>query len=123
MLVALIPLVFILLAGLSILLRRGVIGMQVGLGLLGVWFLALLIAGFGAAKMASNYQQVVETSPAYQEISRTVPLDGAFTSLDLERGVSVKIVQATSLPPRSPRQVVPNISTRIPLVSKMARSR
>ncbi|MCE9541756.1 DUF2807 domain-containing protein [Candidatus Kaiserbacteria bacterium] len=94
-LVAVIPLLFILFAGVSLLVKRGVLYMQAGLMLLGVWFIALLVSGFGAATVISNYDRIVRTLPAYQVVSKTVPLD-SFAAIDIGSGADVRIVATSS---------------------------
>jgi phage shock protein PspC (stress-responsive transcriptional regulator) len=91
-----IPLVFILAGGIALLRKRGVLSGVLALGLLGVWFVSLLVSGFGAAKVAANYQKVVDASPAYQTTSHTIPLSEPFTKVVLEHGVALRMVTGTS---------------------------
>lgn len=94
-----IPLIFVLLAGVALLTKRSVIIAQAALALLGIWFVSLLVSGFGAARVVTNYQNFVETAPAYQTTSLSIPLEGDFDSLIIERGASVNIVQGTTSVP------------------------
>lgn len=95
----LIPLFFVLLAGLSILAKRSIITMQIGLSFLGVWFLSLVIAGFGIATMVGNYETYLATAPVYQEVTQTMPITGPVTALDVRDGAHVTIVHGTSTEP------------------------
>lgn len=96
MIALVVPLMFVLLSGASLLAKRNVMHAQASLAFLGIWFVALMLSGFGVARVIANYQNHVENSPAYQETTLQIPLDGAFDALVVERGASLSVVQGTS---------------------------
>jgi hypothetical protein len=92
---ALIPALFVLFAGISLLRRKSAIPGAAALGLLGIWVIALACSGFGVAEMAAGYQDFVRTSPAYKTVATTLPLDGGFDAVSVE-GLQLRIERATS---------------------------
>lgn len=96
----LIPLLFVMLSGLSLLRKKILITGASALGLLGTWFLALLICGFGVASVAGNYQRYIDASPTYQMVEQPIVIMGALSgpidTLTLSGGIDVDIVQSTS---------------------------
>lgn len=86
-----IPFFFILLSGLSILKKKNLISASLGSGLLGVWFVSLLVSGFGAAQVANNYERLAAMAPAYQSQTISLPLSGPFENLRIENGLSVRL--------------------------------
>ena len=91
-----VPLLFVLLLGLSLLRRKNIVTFTVGAGLLGTWFLGLIVAGFTLATAASNYQEYIERAPAYQEVSETLAVEGEFSAVALARGVSLEFAEGTT---------------------------
>lgn len=92
----LVPALFILIAGISLFQKKTIISGAVGLGLLGIWFVALMISGFGVAKIAERYQDFIATSPSYQETTRPLSVEGTFEKLELTNGIHVEVVTGTS---------------------------
>jgi len=87
---ALIPLLFILALGMRLLRYRYHFSSQVGFGLLGVWFLALLLSAVLLANSVSSYERYIRTAPGYQETTQNVSV-GAFTSIAVDGDVSVTV--------------------------------
>ncbi len=92
-LVLAIPALFIFLLAASVISKRSLIRSNVGLGLAGVWAIALVFTGVAAFKGGLAYQDYVNTSPQYQEVSKNIPFDGKVTALDASFGQSVTLVQ------------------------------
>ncbi len=92
-LAVIIPALFVLIAGISILRRKSSLTLPIALGMLGVWFAALVITGFGASKIVNNYQEFVRTSPDYQMATSTIALPSDLRALALTDGVQVTVVK------------------------------
>jgi phage shock protein PspC (stress-responsive transcriptional regulator) len=92
---ALIPVLFILFAAISILRKKAAIPGFAALGLLGVWVIALMGSGFGIAQMATGYQEYVRSSPTYKVATTELPLESSFDALSVS-GLHIRIEQATS---------------------------
>ncbi len=93
---AVIPLIFLLLGGVSLLQRKNVINFAVASSLLGTWFIALILSGYSLATGISNYQETIASAPAYQRIEKPIDVQGSFSKLQIEKGVDLEIVQSTS---------------------------
>lgn len=63
-----IPVLFVLIAGLSLIKKKSVISSVVGFGLLGIWFISLLICGFGVSKVMDSYQAMGHPLPPVFQI-------------------------------------------------------
>jgi phage shock protein PspC (stress-responsive transcriptional regulator) len=92
-LVMMIPALFALLGGISLFKKKNMITSYVGLGLLGVWLIALSISGYGVAKVANRYEALVNTLPAYEEATNTVAIEETFDNLVIQNGLNVNIVE------------------------------
>jgi len=79
---ALIPLIFVFALGLRLALRKNILPATIGFGLIGVWALFLIAGGIIGTKIAGEFYQYRETSPAYQTETRTLEV-GAFDSIDI----------------------------------------
>ncbi len=98
-LAALIPLFFMLVAGSTLLLKRVTLAMRALLALLGIWFIALVICGFGLAETVTHYQRYVAEAPELQTVSQPIAFDGAFSAVSIEDRVRLEIVLGTSTEP------------------------
>ena len=96
MISAVIPLLFLLLGGISLLQRKNVVNVAIASSMLGTWFVALVVSGFAFATAATNYEEVVASSPAYKEVTQEIPLTGAFDKIALSQGMDVEVVRGTS---------------------------
>lgn len=95
-LVFMIPLIFLLLLAFWILSKKTSISTPIALGLLILWFSALFVSGLGAAKIIANYENTVGKTPAYQETTLTIPIEGDFDSLEIKHGIDITLIQNTS---------------------------
>ncbi len=95
-LAAIIPLLFLFIGGITMLQRKSLISAPVSFGLLGVWFITLVVSGFGVASAVGNYQQIVNSSPAYQEVTQPLPLGASFRALKITHGIDVEIVASST---------------------------
>lgn len=93
---ALIPLFFMLIAGLALLMKRISVSARTALVLLGIWLVMLVACSFGIAETVTNYQQYVAAAPEYQTESQPLELGGSFTSVVVEDGVHLEIVESTT---------------------------
>lgn len=111
----LIPALFILLSGITVIGKKRVITSTLGFGMLGIWFISLIISGFGIAKIVNAHEEFVRTSPSYQLTERTVPLDGEFTKAKITDGISLVIVkgETPSLTAKGRGRDIENIQTRL----------
>ncbi len=91
-----IPAAFLLMTGLSLFQRKSVVNGTMALGMLGAWFVSLVLSGFAAATAATNYHEFVRASPAHAETSEEIVLSGTFSSVAVARGMSVEFAQGTS---------------------------
>jgi phage shock protein PspC (stress-responsive transcriptional regulator) len=92
-LAVIIPAVFVLLSGISLLQKRSLFTTALILGSLGVWFIALSATGFGAAKMADNYERLVTNSPSHKEVRSEIPLDTSFDKVTVSDGLRITIAR------------------------------
>ncbi len=90
-----IPFLFVFIAGIAAIFKKTLINSQFGLGLLGIWIVALAVSGFGVARVADNYQTIINTSPEYREITREIQLSETFSVLKVKQA-SVMIIESTS---------------------------
>lgn len=88
-----VPLVFILLIGISLMLMRSIFRALPSITLIGIWFAALVTLAAITPSVAEKYQQFIDTDPAYQVISRGYDAKD-FTSIIAENGVRVTLKQA-----------------------------
>jgi phage shock protein PspC (stress-responsive transcriptional regulator) len=87
---ALIPLIFVFALGLRLTFRKNVLPSAIGFGLFGVWALFLIAGGIIGTKIAGEFYQYTETSPAYQKETRALEV-GTFDSIDIrEAHVTLK---------------------------------
>jgi phage shock protein PspC (stress-responsive transcriptional regulator) len=93
----LIPVFFVLLGGLSIIRKKSFFSSYVGFSLLGIWLISLIISGFGFSQIATNYSKLAENSEAFQATTISLPLDGEFQNLKISDGISLKIIQDTTV--------------------------
>ncbi len=109
-----IPAFFIFTGGLSLLQRKRFLTAPIGFSFLGVWLLALLVSGFGVAKIVSQYENVILTSPYYETVTKTLPIPETFDMLELTDGMHVEIIASStaSLVVVGNRDSVERISTR-----------
>jgi phage shock protein PspC (stress-responsive transcriptional regulator) len=89
---ALIPLLFILALGMRLLRYRYSFGSSVGFGLIGAWFIAILLSAVLLASSVASYSRYIRTAPAYQKVTQDVPV-GAFTEIDVIGNVSVDVTE------------------------------
>lgn len=87
-----IPVIFIFLAGISLLKKKSAISGTMSSAIAGLWFVSLVASGFGAAKVASNYESFIETSPAFQTVEVPVTLSGEFDKLNVSDGMDIQII-------------------------------
>jgi phage shock protein PspC (stress-responsive transcriptional regulator) len=66
-----IPAIFILAVGVSMLRKRSVLHPPVGFGLIAVWFAALIAAGVLGIRTGMQWQSFEENHPAYQRVTTT----------------------------------------------------
>ncbi len=93
---AIIPLLFLLIGGITMLRKKSLISTPVSLGLLGVWFVTLFVSGFGVASAVGNYQKIVSSSPGYQEVTQMLPIDSSFHALKIRHGIDVDIIASST---------------------------
>lgn len=91
MLVALMPVVALLLLGLSLLSKRHLLSLTTAVTMLGIWFVAVMISSFSIAKGINNYRAYQETAPAYQELSENIPLEATFSAISAKNDVALEI--------------------------------
>jgi len=110
-----IPSFFVLLGGVSTLKKKNLISSTLGFGLLGIWFISLIISGFGIARIASNYNEFTATSPLYESTSTAILLSGQFERLKVSDGVSLTVSQSatTTLTAFGKARDIDSISARI----------
>ncbi len=88
-----IPVVFIFLFAISLLRRKAAMKSALGFSLLGIWFVSLIASGIFLSQSVFAYRDYVKTSPDYETITQTVPLEGAITDLLISSGRQVVLVQ------------------------------
>ncbi len=115
MLVIMIPILAVFVGGIALLLKKHIFSGSVSATLLGVWFLALAVSGFSIAKTAHNYFAYTSTAPEYQEVTTVIPIEGAFTKLSVERGLSIEITEGseTTLSATGRAKQIERLSTRV----------
>ncbi|HVS79755.1 MAG TPA: PspC domain-containing protein [Candidatus Paceibacterota bacterium] len=80
-LAVIIPLFLIFALGFRLFRRRNFLPSAVGIGLVGIWSLALIAAGITWTKVGSDYHEYEQTSPEYQIVERTLDVTG-FTKIE-----------------------------------------
>ncbi|HEY0907897.1 MAG TPA: DUF2807 domain-containing protein [Candidatus Paceibacterota bacterium] len=88
-----IPLVFILIFAIGLLRKKNIVSSSVGFGLLGLWCLSLVIGGALGIRTGMSYSDYTQTNPRYKSVTETIPLSSPISSLVIDRGVNVTIVQ------------------------------
>lgn len=91
---ALIPLILISAFGYRLLRARTLISGSIGLGLLGIWALAVVAVGVCGFKIAGDYYYYTETNPEYAVSTRSVEL-ADFSHIVVE-GVHVRIAEGSA---------------------------
>lgn len=94
--VVVIPAFFVFVGGLSLLQKRSVLNTGISLSFLGIWFIAIIISGFGVAKVVSNYERLTQTSPEYQTTTQVIPITEEFGSIQVSNGLDVEIKKSTT---------------------------
>ncbi|MFN7160765.1 MAG: GIN domain-containing protein [Candidatus Gracilibacteria bacterium] len=93
-LVIIIPSVIIFIFGIGFLRNKNLMNGTLGFTLLGIWSIALIVAGVSTSKAVISYKEFVETSPLFETVSQNLPLPaGAITNLDLTNGQHVTLIQ------------------------------
>lgn len=112
---ALVPGLFAFFGGLSLFRKRNIITSSIALSMLGIWLVALSVSGYGVAKVATRFENMVSTSPAFEEVMKPILLEGDFNKLDIQNGVSVEIVEnaTTSLSVSGTIKSVDTISAEV----------
>jgi phage shock protein PspC (stress-responsive transcriptional regulator) len=95
-LVIIIPALFIFFIGILLAFKKNVMTGSRALAFLGIWFIALMVSGFGVAKVMGNYESFVRTSPDYQSATLNIPLSGIFDELEIQNGLDVEITKSTT---------------------------
>ncbi len=90
-----VPLLFISLLGSSLIAGRSTVRTGAAIGLLGLWFAALLSGGIIGANYGPRIASYVEEAPQYQKISRTVEVS-PFSNITARNGVEISYTQGTS---------------------------
>ncbi len=96
-LAALIPAVYVLIAGIALVFKKSYLTAPVGFGMLGVWLVSLVVVAFSGARIADNYQTFVRNSPAYEVSTTPIPIDNNFSKLAIEDGVDVVLRESNSV--------------------------
>jgi hypothetical protein len=91
--VVVIPLAFIFLLGFRLLRTRFRLSTSVGFGMLGAWFLAVILAGVLLVHTIGDYERYMRTSPAYQEVTQVISTE-AFNGIRADDGIDVTIASA-----------------------------
>jgi phage shock protein PspC (stress-responsive transcriptional regulator) len=78
-----IPLLFVLFAGISLLQRRSALPAPIGLGMLGTWFVTLLVSGFCVSSAIGNYMQHTRVSPSQMSTSTAISVGDTYVSENL----------------------------------------
>ena len=88
-----VPAALLFLLAISSLRKKMAIKAGLGFGLLGIWILAIALLGGSSAVMVASYQDYADTNPAYETVSRTIPLEGKIAAIDVSNGQRVAIVE------------------------------
>lgn len=115
MLAFIIPAFFVLIGGIALILKRAVMSSYVVFPVLGVWFIALLISGFGVAKIAQNYTEGVSNKSNIAMSETVIPLDGVFDKVEIAKDIDMTIVRSatTSLSARGRETELPSLEVRV----------
>jgi phage shock protein PspC (stress-responsive transcriptional regulator) len=89
-----VPLMFILSFGKTIVRGRSEGRGRWGLGLLGVWFIALIALGVAATKIVPRYQDMLENNPNYRTVTQTFDAKD-FSKIDVQNGIDVEIKEGS----------------------------
>jgi len=110
-----VPALFVLFGGISLLQKKSVISAPVGLGVLGVWLVAITVTGFGSARAADSYRNIIDESPDYRTVTVPIEITGEFDRVDIEDNLSVDIVESevVSLTATGRRRDVEILSARV----------
>lgn len=88
-----VPIVFLLLIGISLMLMRSIFKALPSITLIGVWFAALITLAAITPSIAEKYQRFVDTDPTYQITSKNYDAKD-FTQIRAEDGVKVTLKQS-----------------------------
>jgi phage shock protein PspC (stress-responsive transcriptional regulator) len=91
---AMVPLVFITIIGLSFIRRRRSMNSQAALGLAALWVVSFLLFGTLAVRYAPDIRQRLEALPQYQVVSHTEHTLDNFNKLNIQGVATVHLVQA-----------------------------
>jgi phage shock protein PspC (stress-responsive transcriptional regulator) len=91
-----VPAFFVFLGGISLLRKRNMFTAPASFSLFAVWLASLVALGFGGTQAAANYQTMVAISPAYQPVTRSLPVSGRITGVEARNGMRLTVVHGTT---------------------------
>lgn len=93
--VILVPVLFVTLLGSSLVAGKSTVRTSTALGLIGLWFIAMLSAGVIGASYGTRVASYIETAPEYKNVSETTDV-APFTMVSARNGLRVTYIESAS---------------------------